>query len=45
MENVDTEEEVQFGAEMQRSREEFVERYKAEEIANAASVPPGELGS
>lgn len=41
MENVDPEEELTFGAEMQKNREEFVERYKAEEHANAASILAG----
>lgn len=39
-ENVDTYEEILFGAEMQKFREDFAERCKTEENANTAFVPP-----
>lgn len=41
-ENVDPPEEMEFAEKMQKFREEFIEKYKAEEIANAAFSASGE---
>lgn len=41
-ENVDPPEELEFAEKMQTFREEFIEKYKAEEIANAAFSASGE---
>jgi hypothetical protein len=42
-EDIDTQEELEFGAEMQRSREEFVDKYmRVDENANASSALSGE---
>lgn len=41
-ENQDTSEEVGFAEKMQKFREDFIEKYKAEELANAAFTASGE---